>query len=333
MSCPSKKLNSGHDMPMVGLGTWQAAPGEVGAAVRTALEAGYRHIDCAACYGNEKEIGDVLAEMLGDGEGQIPRSEVFITSKLWNSEHAPAHVQPALDQTLADLQLAYLDLYLVHWPQCFEKVEGTNRGFPKNEDGSMRYDMSTSSAQTWEAMEACVAAGKTRSIGLSNFNSEQISAICATAQVQPAVLQVEVHPYFAQKALLAFCESKGIAVTAYSPLASGATGKEGHTIPVHPVLRAIGERNGGRSAAQVAVAWQLQRGVIVIPKSVTAARVQQNFDVFFDMSADDVAAVDALDENCRMGWGGPQVERNGQMRPRDEAHPLYPFKADDSSFF
>ena len=101
MACPSKKLNSGHDMPMVGLGTWQAAPGEVGAAVRTALEAGYRHIDCAACYGNEKEIGDVLAEMLGDGEGQIPRSDVFITSKLWNSEHAPAHVQPALDQTLA----------------------------------------------------------------------------------------------------------------------------------------------------------------------------------------------------------------------------------------
>ena len=188
------KLNTGHEMPLLGLGTWQAPPGEVGAAVRVALLAGYRHIDCAACYGNEKEIGEVFGAMVGDGAGQIPRSELFVTSKLWNSEHAPALVRPALEQTLADLRLGYVDLYLVHWPQAFEKVPGTTRGFPRNEDGSMRYDLASSSADTWGAMEACAEAGLARSIGLSNFNSLQIAALKAAAgtKIVPAVNQVEV---------------------------------------------------------------------------------------------------------------------------------------------
>eukprot|EP01045_Picozoa_sp_COSAG04_P009891 COSAG04_NODE_589_length_12295_cov_12.315513_10_plen_211_part_00 len=127
---PTALLRGGATIPQVGLGTWQSAPGEVGAAVRAALRAGYRHLDCAAVYGNEKEIGAVLGELVGDGPGQIPRGELFVTSKLFNSEHAPTDVRPALEQTLADLQLDYLDLYLIHWPQAFAKVEGTHAGRP-----------------------------------------------------------------------------------------------------------------------------------------------------------------------------------------------------------
>ena len=186
------KLNTGHEMPLLGLGTWQAPPGEVGAAVRVALLAGYRHIDCAACYGNEKEIGEVFGAMVGDGAGQIPRSELFVTSKLWNSEHAPALVRPALEQTLADLRLAYVDLYLVHWPQAFEKVPGTTRGFPRNEDGSMRYDLASSSADTWGAMEALVPSGLVKAIGVSNFNCALLMDLLSYAKIKPAVNQVEV---------------------------------------------------------------------------------------------------------------------------------------------
>ena len=143
-------LSSGGAMPLVGLGTWQAPPGEVGAAVKVALESGYKHIDCAACYGNEAEIGAVFAEMFA---GPTKREDIFITSKLWNSEHAPADVKSAVLKTLADLQVEYLDLYLIHWPQNFEKTQGTTCSFPRNEDGSIRYDLDTKSEETWAAME------------------------------------------------------------------------------------------------------------------------------------------------------------------------------------
>ena len=218
MACESTvTLNTGAEMPTIGLGTWQAPPGEVGAAVKSALEMGYKHIDCAACYGNEVEIGAVFAEAFGESGGTA-RSSVFITSKIWNSEHAPADVRPAVVQTLADLQLEYLDLYLIHWPQNFEKTPGTHKGFPRNEDGSIRYDMETTSSQTWAAMEALVEEGlvrrpvacsaemavsgpdhdfvpvcvrKVKAIGLSNFNSAQIITITEGAKIPPAVLQVE----------------------------------------------------------------------------------------------------------------------------------------------
>ena len=188
------QLNSNHKMPVIGLGTWQAPAGQVGAAVKTALENGYRHIDCAAIYGNEAEIGAVFAEAFASG--LVKREDLFVTSKLWNSEHAPSDVRPALELSLKELRLDYLDLYLIHWPQCFAKESEGNRSIPKNEDGSIKYDLSTSSQETWSALEACVDAGLTRSIGLSNFNSEQIAGICEGARIKPAVLQVEIHPYF-----------------------------------------------------------------------------------------------------------------------------------------
>ena len=183
-------LNSGQAMPVIGLGTWQAPAGQVGAAVKAALEGGYRHIDCAAIYGNEAEIGAVFAEAFSSG--LVKREDLFVTSKLWNSEHAPDNVRPALELTLKELRLDYLDLYLIHWPQCFAKESEGNRSIPKNDDGTIKYDLETPSAKTWAALEQCVDAGLTRSIGLSNFNSEQIAGVCEGARIQPAVLQVEI---------------------------------------------------------------------------------------------------------------------------------------------
>ena len=339
---PAVQLASGHSMPLLGLGTWQATAGEVGHAVRAALRTGYRHIDCAAVYGNEREVGDALAEMVGDGPGQIPRSEVFVTSKLWNSEHSPRHVRPALEKTLGDLRLTYLDLYLVHWPQVFAHVEGSTTGRPVHANGSMVYDFATSTSATWAAMETLVTAGLARSIGLSNFNEQQIASLLPTAKIAPAVLQVESHPFFGQGALLEFCRSHHIIMEAYSPLASG-----GRTPPdlnnepnvpgvqpaagfsivphpqaqIHPVLLDIAQAHE-RSTAQVAIAWQIQRGVVVIPKSVKAKRVAQNFDVFFGLSEDEAKRIGNLDVGLRLGWGGPKEE--GQP-PRDAVHPLYPF--------
>ena len=161
------QLNSGHSMPLLGFGTWKAEPTVVGEAVRAALQVGYRHIDAAAVYANEAEVGGAFAELVGDGEGKIPRAQLFVTSKLWNTEHAPEHVRPALEQTLRDLRLDYLDLYLIHWPQAFQKVEGTTRGFPRTPDGGIVYNTSTPLADTWRALEACVDAGLVRSIGVS----------------------------------------------------------------------------------------------------------------------------------------------------------------------
>lgn len=231
-------LSSGGAMPLVGLGTWQAPPGEVGAAVKVALESGYKHIDCAACYGNEAEIGAVFAEMFA---GPTKREDIFITSKLWNSEHAPADVKPAVLKTLADLQVEYLDLYLIHWPQNFEKTQGTTCSFPRNEDGSIRYDLDTKSEETWAAMEALVEEGLVKAIGLSNFNSVQISSIISSCKIKPAVLQVEIHPYFSQEPLVSFCKEQGIVVTAYSPLGTGAE-IDGCTVVGNPTLAGIGEK-------------------------------------------------------------------------------------------
>mmetsp|Transcript_36136 Transcript_36136/g.111818 ORF Transcript_36136/g.111818 Transcript_36136/m.111818 type:complete len:338 (+) Transcript_36136:66-1079(+) len=318
-------LNNGREMPVIGLGTWQAPKGQVGAAVKTALENGYRHVDCAAVYGNEAEIGAVFEEAFA--KGTLTREELFVTSKLWNSEHAPADVRPALEQTLRDLKLDYVDLYLIHWPQAFEKVNATNVSIPKNADGTIKYDLKTTSRSTWAALEACVDAGLCRAIGLSNFNSEQVADVLGAARIKPAMLQVEVHPYLSQVPLVAFCRERGIAVTAYSPLGTGAV-IDGSTVVGNPVLQEIGKAHG-KSAAQVAIAWLAQRGLVVIPKSVTPARVVQNRDVAFDLTAEEMTAVAKLNKDCRNGFGGP-LSADGL--PRDVKHPLYPFRPGGPAF-
>ena len=254
-------------IPPIGLGTWKAAPGEVGAAVRTALELGYRHIDCAAVYGNEAEIGAALQDALGPGG--LQREQLWITSKLWNDSHAPAHVRPALERTLADLNLQWLDLYLIHWPVAHR------HGLLMPASAADQIPLAQLPlADTWAAMEALVEAGLVRRIGVSNFSAAKLTALLPHCRIRPAVNQVERHPWLQQNALLNYCHQQDIAVTAYSPLGSPASG--GPAPLLHdPVIESIAAAQGA-SAAQVLIAWGIACGTSVIPKSVRAERLAAN---------------------------------------------------------
>jgi alcohol dehydrogenase (NADP+) len=261
-------------LPALGLGTWKSAPGEVGTAVREAIRIGYRHIDCAPIYGNEAEIGGAIADAIAAGD--VTRDELWITSKLWCDRHAEKDVVPALQQTLNDLRLERLDLFLVHWPVALKK----GKQMADRAKDFIPLDKLPIS-KTWKGMEAAQAGGLTRRIGVSNFSSKKLKDLCAVAAIKPAMNQVELHPYLAQVDLLSTCRELGVAVTAYSPLGSQDR---------PPVLRAEGERNLlldplvtgiaegiGATPAQVLIAWALQRGAAVIPKSVNPGRLAENF--------------------------------------------------------
>jgi len=311
----SVTLNTGAAMPQLGLGTWKSKPGEVAAAVEAALRAGYRHIDAAHVYGNEKEVG------AGIRASGVPRADIFVTSKLWNTKHHPDDVEASCRTTLSDLGLDYLDLYLVHWPHAFQRGDNT---FPKNDDGTVKYDETLHPTDTWLAMEKLVGAGLTKAIGVSNFNSEQIEDVLKKGSIKPATNQVECHPYLGQAKLLEFCRARDITLTAYSPLGSpdrpwAQPGEA--TLLEDPQLKEIAAKHG-KSTAQVLIRWQIQRGVIVIPKSVTASRIKENGDVFdFKLSEEEMAQIGSFDRGPEGRLVIPML--NG--KPRDGAHKFFPF--------
>ncbi|CAN9513282.1 unnamed protein product [Ophioblennius macclurei] len=314
-------LSSGQRMPIVGLGTWKSSPGQVKQAVISALQCGYRHIDCAAAYGNEPEVGEALALWIGPGKA-LRRDDVFVTSKLWNTKHDPQDVEEACRTTLAHLDLSYLDLYLMHWPMAFERGKEL---MPRQADGSIRYS-DTHYRDTWRAMESLVDKGLVKAIGLSNFNARQIDDIISIARHKPVVNQVECHPYLSQTDLLSHCRSLAISMTAYSPLGSG---DRPWASPDQPSLledsRLVGiSQRYKKTPAQVILRWHIQRGVVCIPKSVTPSRIQQNLRVFdFSISQEDMKLIESI--NCNQRLIVPTVERDGKEVWRDAGHPHFPF--------
>ncbi|KFA66205.1 hypothetical protein S40285_05090 [Stachybotrys chlorohalonatus IBT 40285] len=287
------KLNSGYDIPAVGLGTWQSGPNEVAKAVEEALRLGYRHIDAAAVYGNEPEVG------AGIRASGVPRSEIFLTSKLWNTHHRPEDVEPALDQSLRDLGTDYLDLYLVHWPVAFQKNESNpDDRFPVNPDTEAIHVIDVPDRDTWKALEAMVKKGKVRSIGVSNFTRQRIEELLKTAEIKPAVNQIEAHPYLQQPALTAWLRAQNIVVQAYSPTGNNIYNKP--RAVDDPAVVAIAARLG-KQPAQVLIQWAVQRGTVVLPKSVTPHRIAANFEDF-ELSPEDMESINALDTGVRYNF-------------------------------
>ena len=273
---------AGH-IPALGFGTLIPDSAVTITATRDALEAGFRHFDCAERYGNEREVGTAL--QAGSAAGGIAREDIFVTTKLWNSNHRPQRVEPAFEASLERLQLKYLDLYLIHTPFAFQP--GDNQD-PRDQNGNVLYDQGVTLLNTWRALENLVDHGKCRAIGLSDVGLNELKPIFESARIKPAVVQVESHPYLPETELLEYCNQNGIVLLAFAPLGHGM--KPG--LFEDPVILSIAARVG-KTPAQVLLAWAVQRGTALLTTPTTAARAKENFDI-------SALPQDALDEINRI---------------------------------
>lgn len=262
-------MNHAGHMPALGFGTLIPDAAETRSATRDALQAGFRHFDGAERYRNEREVGEALHAGLAAGEAT--RDDIFVTTKLWNTNHRPERVRPAFEASLSRLGLEYLDLYLIHTPYAFKPGEDQD---PRDEDGNVIYDKGVTLLDTWRAMEALVDGGRCRAIGLSDITLAGLMAIYESARIKPAVVQVESHPYLPETELLEFCKQNGIVLLAFAPLGHGM--RPG--LLDDAVILSIAARVG-KSPAQVLLAWAIQRGTAVLTTPKTAARARENFDI------------------------------------------------------
>ncbi|KAJ5427045.1 hypothetical protein N7465_002115 [Penicillium sp. CMV-2018d] len=274
------KLNTGAEIPALGLGTWQSQPGEVERAVFHAIKVGYRHIDAALCYGNENEVGQGIKQAID--AGIVKREDLFVTTKLWCSYHAC--VEEGLQQSLTDLGLDYVDLYLMHWPLAMNH-KGNHNIFPKLADGSRDIIHSHSHVTTWKSMEKLVGTGKVKAIGVSNYSVKFLEELLPQATIVPAANQIENHPLLPQQEIVDFCNKAGIHITAYSPL--GSTGSPLFT--AEPIV-AVAEKRGV-SPATVLLSWHIARGSSVLAKSVTPSRIEANRADLIHLDAEDLASL------------------------------------------